>query len=158
MNDVNEEAERRLEAVVRERMSGASDESVGIVLAMAGLLARVAYADRQYTTQEAARVREELRQVLGFSEPDVNAVCAALAEHIDTVGAGPIERYTDVLRGQLDVHMRADTVKVLVELAAADSEIAPAEERVIRAAARSLWVDEALLEALILRAHQMLRA
>ena len=155
--DASQQAEAQLEQVVRERMEGASHDSVAVVVAMAGLLARVAFADRQYTEQEARRVRDERQLVLGFSERDVDAVCAALEQHIDTVGAGPIERYTDVLRGHLDVHMRADTVKVLVELAAADEEIAPAEESVIRATARSLWVDEALLEALIQRAHQLLR-
>jgi uncharacterized tellurite resistance protein B-like protein len=143
--------------VVRERMTGASEESIAVVTAMAGVLAQVAFADRKYTEPERVRVEEELSQVLGFDEQDVAAVSAALTEYMDLLTEEPFDHHAEVLRTHLDKAMRAETVHVLVDLAVADQELTDDEERVIRGVARSLWVDEALLEALLLRARQKLR-
>ncbi|MGD8862156.1 MAG: TerB family tellurite resistance protein [Myxococcales bacterium] len=146
-----------LTRVVRERMTGASEESIAVVVAMAGVLAQVAFADRRYTEPERVRVEEELSQVLGFDAQDVQAVSAALAEHMDLLSDEPFDHHAEVLRTHLDKAMRAEAVHVLVDLAAADDELTDDEERVIRGVARSLWVDEALLEALLLRARKKLQ-
>lgn len=151
------DAHERLQRVIDDQMRGADPKSVEVVTAMTALLARVAYADRRYDAAEVERVRHELSQVLGFGANEVAAVCAALAADLADLALGELDRYTDVLRERLDVHMRADTVKVLIELAAADRDIASSELGVIREVAAKLLVDEALLEALVRRAQELNR-
>jgi uncharacterized tellurite resistance protein B-like protein len=136
-------------------MRGAEPGSVEIVVAMAALLARVAFADRRYTQTENERVRLELSHVLGFGDPEIDALCAVLGRDLARSAEAELDRYTDTLRERLDTHMRADVVKVLIELSAADREIADSEVAVVREVAAKLLVDEALLEALLLRAREL---
>lgn len=146
-------ADAALARLVSEQMAGAKPESIAVVTAISGLLARVAYADRSYDDSEQARVREELSMVLGFTDAQIDAVCAALQTQIAALGSGPTAHFSAVLHAQLDAHMRADTVKALLELAAADRIMGDEELSLIRRIGRELGVDSVLVERLIAHLH-----
>jgi uncharacterized tellurite resistance protein B-like protein len=142
-------ADAALETLVKGQMTGAKPESIAVVTAISGLLARVAYADRNYEGSEQARVREELSMVLGFSDDQIEVVCSALRRNIQALGSGPTRHFTSVLRDQFDAHMCADTVKALLELAIADRALKDSELSLIRRIGHELGVDGALVERLI---------
>jgi uncharacterized tellurite resistance protein B-like protein len=142
-------ADAALASLVSDQMQGAKPESIAIVTAISGLLARVAYADRSYDGSEQQRVREELSMVLGFSDAQIDVVCNALRSQIQALGSGPTRHFTSVLRDQFDPHMRADTVKALLELAVADRALLDSELSLIRRIGHELGVDAALVERLI---------
>src|SRR5690349_2841756 len=76
------EGARGFSGAVRASMTGTDEETVRIVVAIAGLLGTVAYADRRYAPQEEARIRQELERMPALSPSGVDAVCAALRQHI----------------------------------------------------------------------------
>ncbi|MDD9968148.1 MAG: TerB family tellurite resistance protein, partial [Myxococcales bacterium] len=155
MTTLSDDLDAWLLGVIQARMPNAEHRSVETVTAVTTLLARVAYADGQYTDEERLRVRQELSLVLGMDDADVEAVCAALGEDIARLSALPVEPATAVLKARFDPHMRADAVKVLVELAAADRDFSPAEVGRIREVAVQLDVAADLVSALLARAHQL---
>lgn len=149
MRGTRSTADAALETLVKDQMAGAKPESVAVVTAISGLLARVAYADRSYDGSEQDRVREELSMVLGFSDDQIDVVCNALRSNIQALGSGPTRHFTSVLRHQFDAHMCADTVKALLELAIADRALKDSELSLIRRIGHELGVDGALVERLI---------
>lgn len=141
--------------VLRGRMGGADEVSIRVLAAMTSLLAHVAYADGRYTGEEQARVRAELSQVVGFGEEDLDVICSLLGAHIDRLSGLPAEPATAVLLEHFDPHMRADAVKVLIELAASDRQFDVGEVGRIRSVAEQLGVPDNLVEALLQRAKEL---
>ena len=144
-----------LSELVAKRMAGADSQAVAVVTAMTGLLARVAYADADYSSAERTRVHEELSMVLGLTQEDIDVVCSTLETHIGEIGRGPTQAFTRVLRERFDRHMRADTVRVLVELAAVDQVIDEQELVIIRRVAEELELQGQLVDALVARAREL---
>lgn len=155
VDGVDDGLDPELVGVFRGRMSGADEASIRVLSAMTSLLAHVAYADGRYTNEERARVRAELSLVLGFGEEDLDAICAVLGDHIDRLAGLPPEPAAQVLRKHFDVHMRADAVKVLIELAGSDRDFDTAEVTRIRAVADFLAVPADLVDALLRRAREL---
>ncbi|HEY0463444.1 MAG TPA: hypothetical protein VGC79_04505, partial [Polyangiaceae bacterium] len=56
-----------LNASIARELPGADPETVTVVTAITGLLGTVAYADRDYSPAEEARVRAELLRVQGMT-------------------------------------------------------------------------------------------
>ena len=124
-------------------MGDVDEESVAMVEAVAGLLACVAYADREYSDAEQSQVRAELRRVHGLSEAGVNAICAVLAEHIQEVATVNPQAYTRALRDLGEPEMRREVLEVLVDLAAADDEVSMAEADLLRRTTAALGLEQA---------------
>ncbi len=135
-----------VDALVRERMPGADEDTLRLVVAVTGLLACVAYADRQYTEAEQAYVREALGRVQGLSGEAAGAICAALRAHVAEIAASNTQAYTRDLRELGDLALRREVLDVLVDLAAADDELAMAETDLLRrtASAMGLSADDYL--------------
>lgn len=132
----------RLDALVRAHMPEASDETQRVVIALAGLFACVAYADRRYDAAEQAHVRESLARVHELGREGVNAICAALDAHIGELAASNAQAYTRDLRELGTVEMRREILDALVDLAAADDELALSETNLLRRTTQSLGLDD----------------
>jgi uncharacterized tellurite resistance protein B-like protein len=113
-------------------MTGASDETVRIVAAVAGLLAAVAFADHVYDPEEGARIRDILGRFEELPEAGVLAVAQLFARDLAAVALHSHQRWLRDLRELADRSQRLEVLELLVELAAADGEIAHAEVDLLR--------------------------
>lgn len=127
---------------IAQHLPGADGETVSVVTSMAGLLGAVAYADRNYSAAEEARVREELSRVNGMTASGIDAICAALREHIVEVSTVQIPRYARALVELADVELRREVLSALIDLAAADSSISVAETNLLRQITKSLGLSQ----------------
>ncbi|HEX6276936.1 MAG TPA: TerB family tellurite resistance protein [Polyangiaceae bacterium] len=131
-----------LEKLVRGALGQKEDDSVLVVVALAGLLGAVAYADRSYTESEEAQVRAELARVHGMPPAAVDVVCAALRRHIVQISSVEVPRYCRVLRELGDRELRTEVLEVLVDLAAVDGVITTAETNLLRQVTTALGLSQ----------------
>ena len=148
-----------LHASIARELAGADAETVTVVTSMAGLLGAVAYADRSYSVEEEARVRQELERVQGMTVAGIDAICKVLREHIVEISTVQIPRYARALVELADPELRREVLGALIDLAAADSSISVVETNLLRQITKSLGLSQqdyvelqarhrALLEAL----------
>jgi uncharacterized tellurite resistance protein B-like protein len=131
-----------LTKVIRAHLPGADDETVRVVVGMTGLLGAIAYADRDYSDAEESRVRRELSRVHGMSDAGIDAICAALRRHIVEVSTVQAPRYCRDLLDLCDRELRFEVLEVLVEVAAADGVITPAETNLLRQTTTALGLTQ----------------
>ena len=131
-----------LEASIARELPGADTETVTVVTSMAGLLGAVAYADRHYSAEEEARVRQELERVQGMSPAGIDAICKVLREHIVEISTVQIPRYARALVELADVELRREILSALIDLAAADSSISVVETNLLRQITKSLGLSQ----------------
>jgi len=122
-------------------MSGADQETVRIVTAIAGLLACVAYADRQYTESEQDQIREELARIHGLSAAAVATICAMLKENIAELTLTAAQNHMRDLKELTDHETRLEVLDALMALAAADNEVSTVETNFMRRAAYGLGLS-----------------
>jgi uncharacterized tellurite resistance protein B-like protein len=136
----------RIDLLIRAQLPDADDEAVRLVTAITGLLACVAYADRNYTADEQAHVEQALRRVHGLDGAAVDTITAALRDHIVRIATGNTHAYTRDLRELADLEVRREVLDVLLDLAAADGELVLAETDLLRrtASAMGLTPDDYL--------------
>jgi uncharacterized tellurite resistance protein B-like protein len=132
----------QLQRAVKAHLPGADAETQEIVASVAGLLAGVAYADRQYSAAEQARVREALGAVDGLSAAGADAICVLLRDHVVAIATINPQAYTRSLRELADVALRREVLDLLVDLAAADGEIAFAETELLRRTTAALGLSQ----------------
>ena len=131
-----------LRASIARHLPGADAETVTVVTSMAGLLGAVAYADRDYSLAEEARLRQELSRVQGMAQAGIDAICAVLREHIVEISTVQIPRYARALVELSDVELRREVLGALLELAAADASISVAETNLLRQITKSLGLSQ----------------
>jgi uncharacterized tellurite resistance protein B-like protein len=131
-----------LRASVARHLPGVDAETVTVVTSMAGLLGAVAYADRDYSAPEEARVRQELGRVQGMTQAGIDAICAVLREHIVEISTVQIPRYARALVELSDVELRREVLGALLDLAAADSSISLVETNLLRQITKSLGLSQ----------------
>jgi uncharacterized tellurite resistance protein B-like protein len=136
------EAPSELAATIRRHLPGADDDTVRVVAALAGLLAAVAYADRDYSDVEEAEVRAALARVHGMTATGVDAVCDALRRTLVSHVAVEVPRCTRTLRELGDVELRREVLGALVDLAAADGRITTPETNLLRQVTTALGLSQ----------------
>lgn len=140
---VPSQAATTLEEVVRAHLPEADEATMKLVVALAGLLGTVAYADRDYSDEEERRIRIELGRVSGLTEAGVDAICAVLRQHIVTIATVEAPTYAREVRELGERELRLEVLGALVDLAAADDDISVAETNVLRALVPALGLSQA---------------
>jgi uncharacterized tellurite resistance protein B-like protein len=138
---MSENARHQLTQTVRAHMSGADEETVRIVTAIAGVLACVAFADRHYCESEQAQLRAELERVHGLSHEAVTAIGAMLREHMVELTSTAAQIYLRDLKDLTDYETRLEVLDALMALAAADDAVSTAETNFMRRAANGLGLS-----------------
>jgi uncharacterized tellurite resistance protein B-like protein len=136
---------------VRANMVGSDEETIRIVVAIAGLLGTVAYADRRYGDEEEQRIRQELARIAALTPAGIDAVCAALRRHIVDISTIEAPLYARELLLLADRDLRLEVLEALVDLAAADNEITVAETNLLRLTATALGLTQGDYNAAQLR-------
>lgn len=136
------QTEAALEGAVAAVLTHADQETVRVVTALAGLLGAVAYADREYSADEARRVHEELERVEGMTLQGIQAVARLLEEHILELSTVHAPRYCRVLRELADRELREQVLEILVDLAAADGVITTPETNLLRQLTTALGLTQ----------------
>jgi uncharacterized tellurite resistance protein B-like protein len=131
-----------LRRVIGQHLPGADAETIAVVTCMAGLLAAVAYADRNYSEAEEARVRQELTRVQGMTSAGVEAICSALRSHVVELSTVQAPRYTRTLVELADAELRREVLGALIELAAADGSLSLAETNMLRQLTAALGLSQ----------------
>jgi uncharacterized tellurite resistance protein B-like protein len=137
-----DEAPSELLGTIRKHLPGADEETVRVVAALAGLLAAVAYADREYSDTEEAEVRASLGRVHGMTSTGADAVCDALKRTLVSHVAVEVPRCTRTLRELGDVELRREVLDALVDLAAADGRITTPETNLLRQVTTALGLSQ----------------
>lgn len=132
------QARERLAQIVDQYLAHADDATRRIVTAVAGLLAKIAYADGHYSVQEEATIQKELSRVHGLSQAGVDAICGLLADQISHVALLGDHDWTRDLRELADRELRLEVLEVLVEMAVADHELKHDEQNQLRRLAKAL--------------------
>jgi uncharacterized tellurite resistance protein B-like protein len=128
----------QVNALVREHLPTADPETVRVVVAIAGLLATVAYADREYSEAEERHTREALGRIHGMTEVGLNAICDALRRHAVEASTVQLPRYARDLLDLGDRELRLEVLDTLVDLAAADGELTMDETSLLRTVTRAI--------------------
>lgn len=141
--DLATEEDRTLLQTIGQAMPDADEESVRIVAACAGLLASVAYADRNFSQHEAERIEQLLQTIQGIGNSGTQAIVVALqkdALHYSTVQT---PRFTRTLKELADRDLRLHVLQLLVDVAAADEEIRHDEVTMLRQLTAALGLEQA---------------
>jgi uncharacterized tellurite resistance protein B-like protein len=141
-NAMPPEARDRLAEIVERYLADADEATRRIVTAVAGLLAKVAYADGHYSTQEEAAIQKELSRVHGLSQAGVDAICGLLADQISHVALLGDHDWTRDLRDFADRELRLEVLEVLVEMAVADQLLKHDEQTQLRRIAKALSLTQ----------------
>jgi uncharacterized tellurite resistance protein B-like protein len=131
-----------LEAVVQNALPLADRETVLMVVAIAGLLGAVAYADRSYSAEEGKRVRAELARLNGMSADGAEAIASLLEKQLVQLSTIETPRLCRVLRELGDDELRREVLGMLVDLAAEDGVITSAESNVLRRLTSTLGLGQ----------------
>ncbi|MGB5809058.1 MAG: TerB family tellurite resistance protein [Polyangiales bacterium] len=140
--DLPVQARERLAEIVEQYLADADEETQRIVTAVAGLLAKVAYADGDYSEQEAVTIRAELKRVHDLSEAGVDAICGLLADHISQVALLGDHDWTRDLRDLATRELRLEVLEVLVEMGVADQVLKQEEQVQLRRLAKALSLTQ----------------
>jgi uncharacterized tellurite resistance protein B-like protein len=127
-----------LRDLVRSELPDVDEDTACIVVSVAGLLAGVAYADREYGEAERAYVRSSLSRMDGIGPEGVDAICRVLEEHGQTIAFQNPQAFTRELRERVDVPLRLEVLEILLELAAVDGELRLVETDLLRRTASAL--------------------
>jgi uncharacterized tellurite resistance protein B-like protein len=139
---VSPEARDRLAEIVEQYLADADEATRRIVTAVAGLLAKIAYADGHYSTQEETAIQKELSRVHGLSQAGVDAICGLLADQIGRVALLGDHDWTRDLRELADRELRLEVLEVLVEMAVADQVLKHDEQTQLRRIAKALSLTQ----------------
>jgi len=137
-----ETADAHLLVAVHAALPEADADTVAIVSACAGLLAAVAYADRDFSASERERVRGLLETVSGIGPLGAAAVSSVLEAQVVELSTVHATRFTRTLKELGDVELRLHVLEMLIELCASDGELRHAEVVLLRQTAASLGLEQ----------------
>ena len=134
--------EPELTPSVRAAMTGADEDTIHIVAAIAGLLGAVAYADGVYEPAEAHQVREELGRIRGLSPTGIRTILAVLERKLVELSTIDVVRSARALRELGDRDLRREVLEVLLRMAAADGTISTREVTTLRQITGALGLQQ----------------
>lgn len=136
------ELSEQLLAIVGAQLPEADPATVRIVAAISGLLACVAFSDRELHDAERKHLREVLGRVHGMRAEGAEAICGLLERHLTQFTVVNPHSYTRGLRELADREMRLEVLDVLVDIGAADGELSFQETQMLRRLTGALGLDQ----------------
>lgn len=131
-----------LTAVVRAQLPASDPVTVSVVTAVCGLLAAIAYADREHSEAERHEIEVQLTRVEGLGEIEAAAIVKVTERHQVAFSTTFVARFARTLREQTDTSMRRQVLDVLLSVAAADGKISHDEVVSLRNLTTSLGLSQ----------------
>ncbi len=122
-------------------LEGLPHEDVKRVTGIAGLLGKVAYADRDISEREVERIRRTLTEMLHLESAHVESILALLLDHRIQLFAVEDHVYARLVNEVASRQQKCELLRVLFTVAAADRSISEAEDRTIRLVADGLQLS-----------------
>jgi uncharacterized tellurite resistance protein B-like protein len=135
-------ASEELHGLVMRSMPKADAQEAAIVGALAGLMASVVHADRQYTEAEREAVSSALAKLGTLAPEALGAIEELFAERLVELAHEPLQTYTRVLYEGLERPARHEVFEALMDLAAADEVLDMQETNLLRRIARGLGLSD----------------
>src|SRR5687767_7472194 len=135
-------ADQLLRAAVRRALPRADTDTVSVVAACAGLLAGVAYADRDFSPAEAKEIERQLGAVEGIGPEGTQAIARVLELHRIELANVHTGRFARILRDLGTRDLREHVLGMLVTLAASDDTITQTEVNTLRQVTTALGLDQ----------------
>jgi uncharacterized tellurite resistance protein B-like protein len=132
----------QLRQEVRAQLADADEETVALVVAVAGLMATVVYADRSYGPEEQAATQAALGRVSGLSAAGASAIGSVLEQHVRDIASINPQAFSRELRENADVELRREVLDLLVDLGAADGHLSLDETNLLRRTTTSLGLSQ----------------
>ncbi|MET0340740.1 MAG: TerB family tellurite resistance protein [Polyangiales bacterium] len=154
--DAPKAASEELTQLVRASLPDASVEAAAIIGAVAGLLAFVAYADRDYHDDERRTVRDALGRIDGLPSHAGEPISDLLASRIGELAHEPLQTYTRVLYEHTSREARLEVLDVLMDVAIADDVLSMDETNDLRRIARQLGLSDRDYDAVQARHRERL--
>jgi uncharacterized tellurite resistance protein B-like protein len=139
---MSDTADERLREVVSRALPKADADTVAIVAASAGLLAGVAYADRDFSEPEAREIERLIGGIEGLNPAGAQAIVRALETHRIELANVHTTRFTRTLRELGTRELRLHVLGMLVSLAATDDTINHNEQTTLRQVTRALGLEQ----------------
>jgi uncharacterized tellurite resistance protein B-like protein len=136
------EVQRAFEAAAGARAPKVDADTIAIVSACAGLIACVAYADRELSAAESQKAEQLLASVDGIGPSGARAIVSAIMAHVVELSSVHAVRFARTLNDLADRDLRLHIIAMLLELAAADDELAQAEVNTLRQVTRALGLSQ----------------
>jgi uncharacterized tellurite resistance protein B-like protein len=136
-------ADQLLNDVVRRALPKADADTVAIVAACAGLLAGVAYADREFAASETQEIERQIGAIEGIGAAGTAAIVQLLEQHRVELSTVHAMRFARTLNELGTLELRLHVLGMLVALAAADDTISVAEVNTLRQVTRALGLEQA---------------
>ena len=130
------------EVVAKALPQGTDTDTVSIVTACAGLLAAVAYADRDFSAPEAREIERLLGSVEGLGPGGAQVIVRTLEAHRVELASVHATRFTRTLRELGTRDLRVHVLEMLVSLAATDNVISLSEQNTMRQLTRALGLEQ----------------
>jgi uncharacterized tellurite resistance protein B-like protein len=131
-----------LRSSVAQYLPDADEPTQRLVVGLCGLVASVAFIDRQYTAEERTHVRTVLSSVHGLSAAGADAICDLLEAHVVEIATTNTHQYSRDVRDHAEVAVRRDVLDVLVDLAASDDTLSLGETDLLRRTASALGLSQ----------------
>jgi uncharacterized tellurite resistance protein B-like protein len=117
----------KLEETLRRFLIDVDDDAVQGVLAVAGLLVKVAMEDGVFAADEEAFIRGELGNVGSLGAAGIDAILASMREHAKTIAEVDSVDYAHWLRDKRDREFRLAVLGLLVRVAHAHQGVSAGE-------------------------------
>lgn len=135
--------ESELRQVVDRALPDSDDETRRVVVAVAGLLGCVAYADRNFSASEQSLVLSLLQTIHGIQDRQAAAIVDVLDRSVVHVATVEAPRHARTLMELGDRDLRLHVLDLLLQVAAADQEIHQNEVVFLRGITQSLGLEQA---------------
>jgi len=135
-------ADEHLLEVVRGALPDADADTVSIVAACAGLLAGVAYADRDFSSAEKLEIERLLGSIDGLGAGGALPIVLALEAHRVELSTVHAMRFARTLKELGAPELRLHVLGMLVALAAADQAISQSEVNTLRQVTQALGLEQ----------------
>lgn len=128
-------------SLVKEHMPDADAGSHAVVAAVAGLVACVAYADREYHPNEKREVARLLGRIHDLPSAGVRAISGLLETRIAELARSEMHAHARAMKEGTEPEARLEVLDVLMDLAAADGVLSVDETELLRRIANSLGLS-----------------
>lgn len=142
----DEEILSALSAAISQALPGVDAETLETAMAVTGLLAAVAIADRHIAPDEFRLLTGQLSGVDGFDPKQAEAVADMIEQYAPRLSATYIPRFTRTIHELVPEGTRRGILEALVRMAAADGVITPEEVINLRNITQAIGLSQTLYD------------